>query len=105
LNSEDSEQEIEEIEIESGDTHNDNGRSEKFIKIRNEFPMNWRVVENFDSKLVREILGTHGNLAALLHIRLEMFGFKLSQETQVWLEGLKILFNALLSSEKVEDLQ
>lgn len=101
----DSEEEIEEIEVESGYVRNDNDTSVNQTKINSKFPISWQIVENFDSKLVREIIATHGNLAALLHIRLEMFGFKLSQETLTWLEGLNKLFDTIISSIKVEDLK
>ena len=101
----DSEEEIEEIEVESGNVRNDNETSEKQTKVNSEFPISWRIVENFDSKLVREIIATYGNLAALLHIRLEMFGFKISQETQAWLGELNKLFDTIISSTKVEDLK
>lgn len=41
------------------------------IKIDRLFPVKWRIVEHFNSKLVKDVFKYHGALAAVFNVKLE----------------------------------
>ena len=46
--------------------------TESQIKIDRLFPEKWRIVEHFNSKLVKDVFKYHGVLAAVFNVKLEM---------------------------------